>query len=82
MHDSNILDNTYIINMILENMIIKQIRSQNTYCAGAAGKTKGADETETVLRTERSNRRCIRWYAAASDLDGGRAMEKKMSSRA
>ena len=25
MHDSNILDSTYIINMISENMIIKQI---------------------------------------------------------
>ena len=82
MHDSNILDSTYIINMISENMIMKQIWSQNTYCAGAAGKTKGADETKTVLRTERSNRRCRRRYAAAPDLDGGRAVAKKMSSRA
>ena len=82
MHDSNILHSMYIINMISENMIMKQIWSQNTYCAGAAGKTKGADETKTVLRTERSNRRCRRRYAAAPDLDGGRAVAKKMSSRA
>ena len=52
------------------------------YCAGAAGKTKGTDETKTVIRTERSNRRCRRRYAAAPDLDGGRAVAKKMSSRA
>ena len=82
MQDSNILDNTYIINMISENMIMKQIWSQNTYCAGAAGKTKGADETKMVLRTERSNRRCRRRYAAAPDLDRGRVVAKKMSSRA
>ena len=50
------------------------------YCAGAAGKTKGADVTKTVLRTERSNRRCRRQYAAAPDLDRGRVVAKKMSS--
>ena len=82
MHDSNIQDSTYIINMISENMIMKQIWSQNTYYAGAAGKTKGADETKMVLRTERSNRRCRRRYAATPDLDRGRVMAKKMSSRA
>ena len=82
MHDSNILDSTYIINMMSENMIMKQIWSQNTYCAGATRKTKGADEMKTVLRTERSNRYCRRRYAAAPDLDGGRAVAKKMSSRA
>ena len=29
-----------------------------------------------VVRTERSRRRCRRRYAAAPDLDGGRAVEK------
>ena len=82
MHDSNILDGTYNINMISENIIIKQIWSQNMYCAGAAGKTKGTDEMKTVLRTECSNRRCRRRYAAVPDLGGGRVVEKNICNRA
>ena len=52
------------------------------YYAGAAGKMNGADWTKTVIRMDRSNRRYRRRYAATPDLDGGRVVAKKTSSRA
>ena len=52
-HDSNILDSTYIINMISENMIMKHIWSQNTYGEGEDkdwGVTDGSRATHVTAR--------------------------------
>ena len=57
-------------------MIKHWTKQQRTYWAFAVGKTNGADGMTAVVRTERSRRRCRRRYAAAPDLDGGRAVTK------
>ena len=60
------------IMIISANMIKNWIKQQYMYLGLAFGKTNGTDGTKTVLRTECSRRR----YAAAPDLDGGRAVAK------
>ena len=59
-----------------ENMIKNWMEKQTTYWALALGKMNGDDRTKMVVLTECSSRCRRRWFAAAPDLDEGRAMMK------
>jgi len=59
-----------------ENMIKNWMEKQITYLDLAFGKTNGDDRTKTVLLTECSSRCRRRRFAAAPDLDEGRAVMK------
>ena len=76
MNSSIILVARHNRTVISENMIKKRIEKQCTYWVLAFGNTNGVDGTKMVLQTECSKRRHRRWYTAAPDLDGGRAVTK------
>ena len=59
-----------------ENMIKNWMEKQITYWALAFGKTNGDDRMKMVLLTECSSRCHRRRFAAAPDLDEGRAVIK------
>ena len=59
-----------------ENMIKNWMEKQTTYRALAFGKMNGDDPTKTVVLTECSSRCRRRRFAAAPNLDEGRAVMK------